>query len=102
MNIYAYLYLMSILLLLPFNLSIYDKSSKGNINERLSYLFALFVMVFLGPISIVINLYYIGVYIKYRIRKYLHYREMHKVLSAVIEESLFKALEENGIQVVDK
>jgi len=102
MNTTFLIYLSSIIVCMSLNWTFYDKFKEKRDFEKAKYGILYFIFVFLGPISIVINLYYVGVYIKYKINRYLHYRKMEKVLSDVIEEKLLDALEQSGIQVVDK
>jgi len=99
MNIYPYIYLVSVLFCLSFNLGIYDKLIKSTGRDRVSCLITLFVTVFLGPISIAINLYFTAKYVKNKYDRYLYEKKLLKTLESVIEEKLFEALKENGIAV---
>lgn len=102
MNIYLYLYISSVLFCLTLNLGVYDRFKRAKREEKTSCFVAIIFLLFLGPISVVINLYYLGVYVKIRVQNYRHQKEMERILAQIIEAKLIEALEASDIEVVDE
>ena len=83
------------------NMNLYDKVLIKSGRKRLCGLISYFILVFLGPLSVLINLYFIGLSLKIRTFKYIQRKKDEKKLEKMIETKFYEALKREGIQVQD-
>ena len=87
------------------NHSFYKKIDVSNDEKRPYKLIAYFVLVFLGPISLAINIHFAvgGLYllISHKIKRYRRAKRNEKMLEEMLKNALYEACVENGIEVQD-
>lgn len=100
MNIFWVIYFSTVLILAICNLKFYTKATKEEGTEKLSKLIYFFILCFLGPISILINLHRAFLSIRYKINNIIKKHKLKKMLESMIEEKLQEAIKkENSIKI---
>jgi hypothetical protein len=86
------------------NIHFYEKFvERVEVSQKNIKILCFILLVFLGPISLLINLYFLYLRVNpiFRVKSFIKRRKMKKKLSQMIEKELYRQMERANIQVND-